>query len=164
MISFVLLRSSKGNGDLNDCKFADPDFNSRAAAAASVGLSVGAYHVAAITNVNTGEFYFPASEAQFFVSIAGNWIKAGNLRPCLDVEDHSCGNLSSYPGLVAWVDAWCQEVKGLTGTTPIIYCNGTFAALLQPLSSKYDLWIAKPGADPSSSPGMAPWNARLTEP
>src|SRR5207244_2748809 len=63
----------------------------------------------------------------------------------------------------AWVDAWCQEVKTLTGVTPIIYCNGQFAALLQSLSSKYDLWIAKPGPDPSSNPGMAPWNTQLIQ-
>ncbi len=137
-LSFVILRASKGNADVDTCRFKDPDFTARAAAATASGLVVGAYHVAGVMNDSTGDSYSASSEADFFVGVAGNWIKTGNLRPFLDVEDHNCATLSTNAGLVTWVDEWMQEVKTLTGVTPIIYCDASFAGHLQSLSSKYD--------------------------
>ncbi|MGA2866771.1 MAG: GH25 family lysozyme [Verrucomicrobiota bacterium] len=162
-MTFVILRASKGNANVDNCRFIDSQFAARAAAAASAGLLVGAYHVASVTNENTLAAYSPVDEADFFVQVAGSWMQPGNLRPCLDVEDHSCGALSTHQGLSAWVDQWMQEVQRLTGVTPIIYCDGTFANILQGLSSQYELWIAKPGSDPAANPGMAPWNVDLIQ-
>jgi hypothetical protein len=107
-VSFVILRASKGNADVDNCRFEDPDFASRAAAASAAGLLVGAYHVAGVMDDSTGDSYSAVSEADFFVGVAGNWVKTGNLRPILDVEDHSCATLSTNAGLVAWVDEWMQ--------------------------------------------------------
>jgi len=128
-MTFAILRASKGNADVDNCRFKDPKFTARAAAAVSAGLTVGAYHVAAIHNDATGEDYSPASEAEFFVSVAGDWIKAGNMRPFLDIENDPSGSTcdthrSTYTGLATWVDQWMQEVKNLTGVTPIIYADG----------------------------------------
>jgi GH25 family lysozyme M1 (1,4-beta-N-acetylmuramidase) len=162
-VSFVILRASKGNADVDNCRFKDPDFIARAAAASAAGLLVGAYHVAGVMDDSTGDSYSAASEADFFVGIAGDWITTGNLRPVLDVEDNGCATLSTNAELVAWVDEWMQEVITLTGVTPIIYCDGSFASILQSLASKYDLWIAKPGADPGANPGHAPWNVDLIQ-
>jgi len=167
-VSFVILRASKGNADVDNCRFKDPDFTARATAATNAGLIVGAYHVAGIADSATGDSYSAVSEADFFASVAGSWIKSGNMRPFLDVEDDPAGSTcdtqrSTYSGLVNWVDQWMAEVVRLTGVTPIIYCNGSFTSILQSLSSKYELWIAKPGTDPSASPGMAPWNVDLVQ-
>jgi GH25 family lysozyme M1 (1,4-beta-N-acetylmuramidase) len=162
-VSFVILRSSKGNADVDDCRFKDPDFTSRAAAAVAAGLNVGAYHVAGVMDNSTGDSYSAVSEADFFVQVAGNWIKNGNVRPFLDVEDQSCATLSTYSGLSTWVDEWMQEVIKLTGVTPIIYCDRSFATLLQSLSPKYDLWIADPGLDPGVNPGVSPWTVSLIQ-
>jgi hypothetical protein len=162
-VSFVILRSSKGNADVDDCRFKDPDFTSRAAAAVAAGLTIGAYHVAGVMNNSTGDTYSAASEADFFVQVAGNWIKNGNVRPFLDVEDQSCATLSTFSGLSTWVDEWMQEVIKLTGVTPIIYCDRSFATLLQGLASKYDLWIADPGLDPGATPGVSPWTVNLIQ-
>ena len=167
-ITFACIRASKGTADLDNCEFKDPQFSTFAQSAGNAGIVVGAYHVAAITNETTGDYYSPVSEADFFVGVAGKWIKAGNMRPFLDLEDDPSGSgcaphRSTYVGLTTWVDQWMQEVQSLTGVTPIIYCNTTFAGLLQSLAPKYDLWIAKPGTDPGASPEMAPWNVALIQ-
>jgi GH25 family lysozyme M1 (1,4-beta-N-acetylmuramidase) len=162
-VSFVILRASKGNADVDNCRFKDPDFTSRAAAAVTAGLSVGAYHVAGVMNNSTGDTYSAASEADFFVQVAGTWIKNGNVRPFLDVEDQGCATLSTYSGLSTWVDEWMQEVIKLTGVTPIIYCDRSFVTLLHSLFAKYDLWIADPGLDPGANPGVSPWTVNLIQ-
>jgi GH25 family lysozyme M1 (1,4-beta-N-acetylmuramidase) len=167
-VSFALIRASKGNADVDNCRFRDPYFASRAAAAMAAGLAVGAYHVAAITNEATGEFYSPASEAEFFLSVAGEWISQGNLRPLLSVEDALSGrgcssNGLNYTDLSAWVDQWMQAVQQQTGVAPILYCNPCVAANLVSLAAKYQLCIAKPGADPATDPQTDPWETALIQ-
>jgi GH25 family lysozyme M1 (1,4-beta-N-acetylmuramidase) len=166
-LSFVILRATKGNANLdNYCAFTDPDFTSRAAAA---NLIVGAYHVASITNMTTSVYNSPVSEADFFVGWAGSWISPGNMRPVLDVEDDQPGSgcdttRSTFVGLSNWVDQWMQEVERLKpGVVPIIYCNETFAGVLRGLASKYPLWIAEPGTDPNDDETIAPWSVDLIQ-
>ncbi len=155
--SFAWVRASKGNADSDaDCRFLDPKFDANVNAAKSASLLTGAYHVGNVIQ-------YPAiEEADFFVSVAGNYIKPGFLRPALDLEPHSCGNPASLglAGLAAWVDQWMTEVTRLTGVTPIIYCNQSFLANLDPsLPQKYDLWVADFTENPESTFSVSPWNS-----
>ena len=166
-VTFVLLRATKGKAQSSgNCEFIDPDFALRAQAAATAGILVGAYHVAAVTNTQTLEFYQAADEAAFFVSVAGSYITGGNLRPALDLEDNSCGSPKALgkPALSAWVDQWLTTVRQLTGVTPIIYCNQDYLGVLDAsLAQKYDLWIANPTGDPDSPANLTPWTSRVLQ-
>ena len=153
--SFAWIRSSKGNADSDgNCRFLDPKFYDNINAAKNAGLLVGAYHVGNVVQ------YSALEEAAFFVSVAGNFIKPGNLRPALDLESHSCGDPATLgpSALAAWVDQWASEVQRLTGVTPLIYCNQAFLPNLQSsLAQKYDLWVAKFTENPESALSVAPW-------
>jgi GH25 family lysozyme M1 (1,4-beta-N-acetylmuramidase) len=155
--TFAWVRATKGKSDsAGDCEFIDRKFDANATAASAAGLTVGAYHVGNVVQ------YTAVDEADFFVSVAGNYIKLGNLRPVLDLESHSCGDPASLglSGLAAWVDQWMAEVRALTGVTPIIYCNRSYLPNLDSsLAQKYDLWIASFTDDPESSIDVTPWAA-----
>ncbi len=154
--SFAWIRASKGNADSDgDCRFIDPTFYSNINNAKAAGLTAGAYHVGNVVQ------YSATEEADFFVSVAGDYIKPGHLRPVLDLESHSCGDPASLSSsaLAAWVDQWMSEVRRLTGVTPIIYCNQSFLVNLEASAAqKYDLWVAKFTENPKSSVAVTPWS------
>jgi GH25 family lysozyme M1 (1,4-beta-N-acetylmuramidase) len=179
-VSFVMLRASRGNpndlaGAPAACAYADPVFNGpqsyNARGAAAAGLLVGAYHFATMYNQTTGQSTSPVGEANYFVSVAGPWIKPGNMRPFLDIEDdptNNCGGqlrLEDFSGLVSWVDTWMQQVKNSTGVTPIIYASRYYAEnYLAPLASApynngkgYELWLSESQTNPSTPPNVPPW-------
>ena len=164
-IAFAYIRASKGAADVDNCQFKDPHFASWAASASSRGITVGAYHVAGVINPAGGTFS-PQAEAAFFVSVAGNYIQSGNLRPAFDIEDHSCGNPRSigWSTLATWVDQWMQEVHRLTGVWPVIYCSEPYKSGLGTyLASTYDLWVASvlSPPNPDATPNSSPWTASL---
>ena len=154
--SFAWIRASKGNADSDgNCRFLDPKFYSNIGNAKAAGLIAGAYHVGNVIQHSAVE------EAAFFVSVAGDYIKPGHLRPVLDLESHSCGDPASLgaSALSTWVDQWATEVQRLTGVSPIIYCNQVFLVNLQSsLGQKYDLWVAKFTENPESAVAVAPWS------
>jgi len=154
--TFAWIRASKGSADSEgDCRFLDPKFYSNINNATAAGLLVGAYHVGNVVQ------YSAVAEAAFFVSVAGDYIKPGHLRPVLDLESHSCGDPASLgpAALSIWVDQWATEVRRLTGVTPIIYSSRSFLANLQPaLSQKYELWVANFTDNPESVVNVAPWS------
>ena len=154
--SFAWIRASKGNADSDgNCRFLDPKFYSNIGNAKAAGLIAGAYHVGNVVQHSAVE------EADFFVSVAGDYIKPGHLRPVLDLESHSCGDPASLgaSALSTWVDQWATEVQRLTGVSPIIYCNQVFLVNLQSsLGQKYDLWVAKFTENPESAVTATPWS------
>ena len=165
-ITFAYIRASKGKANLDNCEFQDPSFSTFAPSAVNAGVVVGAYHVAAVINPAGGTFS-PDDEADYFVSVAGNYMKAGNLRPALDVEDSSaCGNTPQsigWPALSAWVDEWMQEVHRLTQVWPVIYCSDPYkSGLGTTLASKYDLWVADwTTGNPDTTPSTSPWTTSV---
>ncbi len=154
--SFAWIRASKGNADSDgNCRFLDPKFYSNISNAKAAGLIAGAYHVGNVVQHSAVE------EAAFFVSVAGDYIKPGHLRPVLDLESHSCGDPASLgaSALSTWVDQWATEVQRLTGVSPIIYCNQSFLVNLQSsIAQKYDLWVAKFTENPESAVSVTPWS------
>jgi GH25 family lysozyme M1 (1,4-beta-N-acetylmuramidase) len=164
-LTFAYIRASKGKADVDNCEFKDPNFDSWAQ---SAGMVVGAYHVAAVVDPSGGTFS-PDDEASFFVNVAGSYIRSGNLRPAIDVEDQSCGNPRSigWQALADWLDEWLKKVHTLTGVWPVIYCSGDYKTHLNDdkthsgyyLWQNYDLWVAyvlNP-PNPDVTPVSSPW-------
>ncbi|MCL4786054.1 MAG: peptidoglycan DD-metalloendopeptidase family protein [Verrucomicrobia bacterium] len=154
--TFAWIRASKGNAEsAGNCRSLDPKFYSNVANAKAAGLVVGAYHAGNVV------LYPAVEEARFFVSVAGDYIKPGYLRPVLDLESHLCGDPATLgpSALSTWVDQWAGEVRRLTGVTPIIYCSRSFISNLLPeLAQKYDLWVANFTENPESVVNVAPWS------
>ncbi|HEC76887.1 MAG TPA: PKD domain-containing protein, partial [Thermoplasmatales archaeon] len=116
----------------------------------AAGVLVGAYHFA------HPESNDPVREAQFFISVAGKYLKEGYLRPALDIETGA--NLGkSY--LSNWINEWMNTVKSETGVEPILYVNSNYARdYLDGSIANYDLWIAHWTCDPNASPNIGIWD------
>jgi parallel beta-helix repeat protein len=139
--------------------FRDPNFTANMEQASEAGLIVGAYHFA------YPEYNDAVSEAQHFLSVAGNYMKVGYLRPVLDLEDDP--KEDSYPyrmgkdNLSNWIHTWINTVKNETGIEPIIY-TGWYARVgdyLDDSIAEYDLWIADWTYDPAISPDTGIWES-----
>ncbi|HEV7230786.1 MAG TPA: GH25 family lysozyme [Bacteroidia bacterium] len=141
--TFAWAKSTEGI-NITDANFAGNATNGVAA-----GMYVCAYHFAhPLTNS-------AASEASFFLSVAGSYIKSCNLMPALDLEDPSGGpslTTMSSANLTAWVQAWMTAVKNQTGITPVLYVNGSIATYLGSGAHAYNLWIADPDGSSTAPP------------
>jgi GH25 family lysozyme M1 (1,4-beta-N-acetylmuramidase) len=94
----------------------NPWFNFQESGATNAGIYIGAYHFARpsddpnITGANSAD-----SEARYFWSIAGGYVKAGGgyLVPMLDWEDPNATNGGGFTisQMSAWVNEWCNDVS-----------------------------------------------------
>ena len=136
--------------------FIDPEFLNNASNGTAAGVVIGAYHFAH-PDENSA-----IDEANYFLSIASDYINVGFLPPALDLENRSGVDLQSImtsEELTAWVMEWLQTVENQTGIKPIIYTNSSFANFLGSQVSQYGLWIADPDDDPSDPPNnLGVWN------
>ena len=101
----------------------------------SAGVVRGVYHFARPDLGNTGQ-----EEAEYFLSVAGDYLESGYLRPVLDLEVR--GSLGRT-ALSAWVMEWMQTVENQSGVAPLIYTNLNYVNnYLTDAVTEYDLWIA----------------------
>ena len=101
----------------------------------NAGVMMGVYHFARPDLGNSG-----AAEANYFLSVAGDYLKSGYLRPVLDLE---VGTSLGKTALSNWVLEWMQTVKDRTGIEPLIYTNLNYINnYLTDAVTQYDLWIA----------------------
>jgi|GEM_PF-1079057 GH25 family lysozyme M1 (1,4-beta-N-acetylmuramidase) len=115
----------------------------------AAGMKMGAYH---FCNPVQNSAH---SEVLYFLSIARKYISSCYMPPMLDVEDTPGESALSTMGgaaLTAWVADWCQEVEDSTGIAPIIYTDGSYAALMQSAATKFKLWIATDSGNPATAP------------
>lgn len=128
----------------------DPDFVTNETNGVTAGVAMGAYHFADPEN-NTA-----TAEANYFLSVAGSYIKAGCAPPALDLEDPPSGPALSSAftsaQLTAWVQTWMSTVQSATGIAPVIYTDGNYAAYLSSSLSTYGLWIADPDGSATAPP------------
>jgi GH25 family lysozyme M1 (1,4-beta-N-acetylmuramidase) len=149
-----------------------PGFQDRVTAALKANLITGVYHFARPDlDGNRAQ-----AEADYFLQIAGDYIKEGYLRPALDMEDNS--DIGLYPelifgspeGLAEWIKTWMDTVQNRTisgrnptGIKPILYMTPYLLQYLNKTSivNKYDVWIAElKSAEPASTdnPNTEGWN------
>jgi GH25 family lysozyme M1 (1,4-beta-N-acetylmuramidase) len=129
---------------------ADADFVNNEVNGVAAKVYMGAYHFAhPETNTAT-------AEANYFVSIAGKYIKSGELPPALDLEDPPSGTaLTTYftsAALTTWVQDWMTAVQNATGITPVLYTSGSIANYLGSSLHTYKLWTADPDGSPTATP------------
>jgi GH25 family lysozyme M1 (1,4-beta-N-acetylmuramidase) len=102
--------------------FTDATYALNRSGANAAGLVVGAYHFA--RPEGTGPATLTASgiaQADHFVDVAQP--KGGDLPPVLDLE--TTGGLNTA-NLVAWTQAWVNEVVARTGVKPLVYTSPSF--------------------------------------
>ena len=118
----VYIKSTEGTNYLN------PYFAQDVKGAVKSGLPYGSYDFAQ----PSGD---PIADAKFFVSKGG---ASGQLPPALDYETPT----KSRAHDLAWAISWLNEVKLLSGKTPIIY-TGSYYSWSSAISlSKWSLWLA----------------------
>jgi len=141
---FAFVKASEGVG------WADPNFGANMKDGRNAGLLMGAYHFARPDLGNN-----PKDEAEYFISVASEYLREGFLRPALDLE---VGSALGKDALSNWVRVWMETVKNETGIEPIIYVNSNYANNYLDVSlAKYDLWIAHWTYDPSVFPNTGIW-------
>lgn len=141
--TFAYAKATEGTG-LTDGSFVYNMTNGT-----SAGMKMGAYHFCDPINDAA------SADASYFLSVAQKYITNCYMPPMLDVEDTpGDAALSTMGGaaLTTWVVAWCTAVKTATGITPIIYTDGSYAALMQAGATKYGLWIATVSGSPTIGP------------
>ncbi len=140
---FAFVKATEGVG------FTDWYFHKNTDEGTDAGVLMGAYHFARPDLNNTGE-----EEAEYFLSIVGDYIEAGYLRPVLDIEV-SGGKTKS--ALSSWVVDWMETVKNKTGVEPLIYTNYYFIReRFNDTVANYDLWIAYWNCDPTPTVSIPP--------
>ena len=123
------------------------------------GMYVGAYHIAYPDSFqNQGQFESEAEdEANHFLSVAGDYISKGYLRPMLDIEQNVSEDLGKEH-LAMWINKWMYTVQEKTGVTPILYLTSSSTRDYADESLKnYNLWVAHYTTE--SEPTIGPiWN------
>jgi GH25 family lysozyme M1 (1,4-beta-N-acetylmuramidase) len=170
-VSFAWAKATEGTGYVN------PEYAEQIAGAKAVGIYIGSYHFARpsshtnLTGANSAE-----SEAQFFWSVASNYVKAGGqyMMPMLDWEDVNMTNQLSAPTLSAWVNQWCHSVSnyalanGVSGVRPVVYTgvwysapSSTYSGLTTAVTG-WPAWIAAYPSNPNPQTGgpssSYPWS------
>jgi GH25 family lysozyme M1 (1,4-beta-N-acetylmuramidase) len=149
--TFAFAKSTEGVS-ITDSYFVTNQVNGTAA-----GMVMGAYHFAR-PEANTA-----TAEANYFLSVAGPYIKACNLPPVLDVEDPPTGPaLSAFftsAQLTTWIQTWMTTVQSATGIAPIIYIGPSNAAFVNSSLNSWGLWIDDYNSNPSlPPPNKGVWN------
>lgn len=140
---FAFAKATEGVG------FTDWTFVENTENGTDAGVLMGAYHFARPDLNNTG-----AEEAEWFLSVTGDYIEAGYLRPVLDLE--VSGDLGKDE-LSAWVVEWMETVKDETGVEPLLYTNYYYIwDKLNNSVTGYDLWIAYWTCDPTPTHDIPP--------
>jgi GH25 family lysozyme M1 (1,4-beta-N-acetylmuramidase) len=116
----------------------------------AAGMAMGSYHFGRPEN-NTA-----TAEANYFLSVAGPYIKACHLPAVLDVEDPPSGpGLSTYftsAQLTSWIQTWMTTVKNATGIAPLIYIGPSNASFVGSSLNTYGLWIDDYNSSPTAPP------------
>ncbi|HWB54199.1 MAG TPA: LamG-like jellyroll fold domain-containing protein, partial [Tepidisphaeraceae bacterium] len=112
---FVYASVSQGN------EMVDPNGLTNLANASEAGLLVGAYHYATPSTAQNDA----VSEANWFLSQAGQYIGVGYLRPVVGINS---GSSMGATALTDWVNTFCQTVFDATGIDPVISCSTDYAS------------------------------------
>jgi GH25 family lysozyme M1 (1,4-beta-N-acetylmuramidase) len=142
-IDFAFIRASRGGTTgysdssgfgYGSRRYDDPYLDLNMSGARQAGIFAGAYHFArpdvmigwsdsrgvAYDNTNTG-----LDEANHFIEEAGAYMRAGYIRPVLDLE---VGASRGRTGLTDFALEFSDRIYEATGVRPIIYANSNYAS------------------------------------
>ena len=112
-VRFAYVKASEGTG------YTNPYFSSQINGATDASVVAGAYDFADFNTVSA------TAEAAHFLSVAGNYVREGYLRPALDME----GSTSMTKTQVSnYVIAWANYVYSHTNVLSVVYASQSFAA------------------------------------
>ena len=139
-VSFAFVKATEGVG------YTDDKFSYNISNAPSTGILTGVYHMSTpTTDANDA-----INEANYFVSVAGDYMTEGYLRPVLDLER---GKDMGQAALSQWIRDFMTEVERQTGVEPLIYCNTYYADnFFEDSIGDYDVWFARWTYDPNTLP------------
>ena len=139
-VSFAWTKATEGTS------YRNPYFEAQEWGATNVGIYIGAYHFARpASNPNLTGANSADSEAAFFWSVAGNYVRGGGafLVPMLDWEDTNLKTTVMTTSQASqWVLEWCNTVSnyaraaGFSNVCPVVYTG---------------VWFSQPG---STYPGL----------
>ncbi|HTV42854.1 MAG TPA: GH25 family lysozyme [Candidatus Sulfotelmatobacter sp.] len=142
-VSFAWVKATEGT------YYENPYFTSQLPGAASAGVYVGAYHFARpsddpnITGASSAD-----SEAAYFWSVAGGYVKAGGgyLVPMLDWEDTGATNGGGFTEtfMSEWVNEWCNDISNYAAADGIIVRPVVYTGT----------WYSVPTSGASGYPGL----------
>ena len=142
-IEFAFVKGTEGVG------WTDVKFIENMTSGSNSGVIRGVYHFARPNLGNTG-----AEEANYFLSVVGDYLNSGYLRPVLDLE---VGSSLGKTYLSNWVLEWMQTVENRTGISPLLYTNLNYIDYYMTNEvTKYDLWIAYWSCKPKPSFNVPP--------
>jgi lysozyme len=144
-VQFAILKASEGT------RTVDSKFSYNVQEANRVGIPVGFYHFAHMTND-------PITEAQHYLLTIGEY--RPELWHVLDMENQSLDGVTFSKSQVSnWCRGWLQHVEMLTGKVPMIYTGAAFArTYFESDFARYPLWVAHYGTDtPLSNPVWPEW-------
>ena len=162
---FAIIKATDGyRASQTQLMFTDPCFSTYIPAAKQAGLIVGAYHFAR-PYINSAK-----DEADFFLSVAGNYVGAGYLPPALDIEDpeddppHNQVSNMTAAALSQWIREWCAEIETVKHVKPMLYMTPWFTRnLIESDIAQYPLWIAYYENPPDVNPlPLGPWGTSWT--
>ncbi|MCK4800728.1 MAG: glycoside hydrolase family 25 protein, partial [Anaerolineales bacterium] len=134
-IEFAFVKGTEGVG------WTDVNFHENMNSGQDSGVVRGVYHFARPNLGNSG-----AEEANYFLSVAGDYLNSGYLRPVLDLE---VGSSLGKTALSNWVLDYMETIKNRTGIEPLIYTNLNYVNnFLTNAVTDYDLWIAYWSCEP----------------
>lgn len=153
---FVYVKATSGDDD--EPTLRNPHLEWQAARAKAAGLAVGVYHFA-YPEMNT-----PEDEAEYFLEVAGQYVREGYLRPALDIEEVN-GPTSTGISLSDWISDWIEAVRAATDVEALLYTTSDYANnALEPWladeETGYDLWIAHWRCESDRSPNCGAWDNR----
>lgn len=136
-VLFALVKSTEG------ITIKDPTFSRNFAQAKRCGIIRGAYHFLSVNSP-------VEDQAKFFIK--NTPLVHGDLPPVLDLEIDRNTMARDHARVVAMAKKWLQLVEKHYGVKPIIYTYDNYYKLYLKGHGldKYDYWIARYGAEPSS--------------
>lgn len=112
-VRFAVVKATEGSG------YTNPYFSSQINGATDANIVAGAYDFADFNTTSA------TTEANHFLSVAGNYVREGYIRPVLDME----GSTSMSKTAVSnWVKSWANTVYNATGVLTIVYASQSFAS------------------------------------
>ncbi|OBZ08938.1 hypothetical protein A8L34_22580 [Bacillus sp. FJAT-27264] len=133
----------------------DSKFLENVKGAKAAGILVGAYHFLDNSVVTEGAAK-AAAKVFYKALLSADGVEVFDLPPVLDYESKASGVSTATATAIA--KAFLEEIKSLTGVTPILYTYPAFISNFSGLSN-YPLWIARYSIQaPADASGWKRWD------
>ncbi|MEM6749297.1 MAG: GH25 family lysozyme [Planctomycetota bacterium] len=142
-IDFAFMKATEGVG------FTDARFFGNAAGATANDIYMAPYHFASPSLTDA------VAEANYFMSVAGDYMGPGFLPPVLDLESNPNGLSASQ--MTDWALQFADTIYNAKGVVPLLYTFPSFAQnSLDSRITELPLWMATLN---STAPSTSPWGS-----